>query len=52
MEAYLRVNARWCYLWCVGDQRSQLIDYRLTAAKNALSIRATSKTTNRECSTK
>lgn len=38
-ETYVRVNGRWCYLWRAVDQRGQLIDFRLTARRNAVSIR-------------
>jgi len=39
-ETYVRVNGRWCYLWRAVDQRGQLIDFRLTARRNANAARA------------
>lgn len=39
-ETYLRVNGRWCYLWRAVDQRGQLIDFRLTATRNAKAAKA------------
>ncbi len=39
-ETYVRVNGRWCYLWRAVDQRGQLIDFRLTARRNAKAARA------------
>ena len=39
-ETYLRVNGRWCYLWRAVDQRGQMIDFRLTARRNANAARA------------
>lgn len=39
-ETYIRVGGRWCYLWRAVDQFGQLIDFRLTAWRNAKSARA------------
>nr|WP_239480012.1 transposase [Actibacterium sp. 188UL27-1] len=39
-ETYVRVNGRWRYLWRAVDQRGQLIDFRLTARRNANAARA------------
>lgn len=39
-ETYIRVGGRWCYLWRTVDQRGQLIDFRLTAKRNAKAARA------------
>lgn len=39
-ETYVRANGRWCYLWRAVDQRGQLIDFRLTARRNANAARA------------
>ncbi|MGD1883306.1 MAG: DDE-type integrase/transposase/recombinase [Paracoccaceae bacterium] len=39
-ETYARVNGRWCHLWRAVDQCGQLIDFRLTARKNASAARA------------
>ena len=36
----MRVNGRWCYLWRAVDHRGQLIDFRLTARRNASAARA------------
>jgi IS6 family transposase len=34
------VNGRWCYLWRAVDQFGQLIDFRLTARRDAKAARA------------
>jgi IS6 family transposase len=34
-ETYIRVGAKWRYLWRAVDQRSQLVDFRLTACRDA-----------------
>ena len=39
-ETYIRVNGRWCYLWRAVDQFGQLIDFRLTARRDAKAARA------------
>lgn len=39
-ETYVRVNGPWCYLWRSVDQRGRLIDFRLTARRNANAARA------------
>lgn len=39
-ETYVRVGGRWCYLWRAVDQCGQLIDFRLTARRNANAARA------------
>ncbi|MEQ9248560.1 MAG: IS6 family transposase [Nitratireductor sp.] len=39
-ETYIRVGGRWCYLWRAVDQFGQLIDFRLTARRNAKAARA------------
>nr|WP_264210832.1 IS6 family transposase [Leisingera thetidis] len=39
-EAYLRVGGRWRYLWRAVDQFGQLIDFRLTARRDAKAARA------------
>ncbi|MEM8694339.1 MAG: DDE-type integrase/transposase/recombinase [Pseudomonadota bacterium] len=39
-ETYVRVNGRRYYLWRAVDQRGQLIDFRLTARRNANAARA------------
>ncbi|MEZ5753386.1 MAG: IS6 family transposase [Paracoccaceae bacterium] len=39
-ETYIRVNGRWCYLWRAVDQHGQLIDFRLTARRDAKAARA------------
>lgn len=39
-ETYIRVDGRSCYLWRAVDQRGQLIDFRLTARRNASAARA------------
>jgi len=39
-ETYIRVGGRWCYLWRAVDQLGQLIDFRLTARRNAKAARA------------
>ena len=39
-ETYVRVNGRWCTLSRAIDQRGQLIDFRLTARRNANAARA------------
>lgn len=39
-ETYIRVGGRCCYLWRAVDQFSQLIDFRLTARRNARAARA------------
>lgn len=39
-ETYIRVGGRWCYLWRAVDQFGQLIDFRLTAWRNAKAARA------------
>jgi len=39
-ETYIRVNGRWCYLWRAVDQYGQLIDFRLTARRDAKAARA------------
>ena len=39
-ETYVRVKGRWCYLWRAVDQRGQLVDFRLTARRNANAARA------------
>lgn len=37
---YIRVGGRWCYLSRAVDQFGQLIDFRLTAKRNAKAARA------------
>ena len=39
-ETYVRVGARWRYLWRAVDQFGQLIDFRLTARRDAKAARA------------
>lgn len=39
-ETYIRVGGRWSYLWRAVDQFGQLIDFRLTARRNAKAARA------------
>ena len=39
-ETYIRVNGRWCYLWRAVDRYGQLIDFRLTARRDAKAARA------------
>lgn len=39
-DTYIRVNGRWCYLWRAVDQFGQLIDFRLTARRDAKAARA------------
>ena len=39
-ESYLRVGGRWRYLWRAVDQFGQLIDFRLTARRDAKAARA------------
>ncbi len=39
-ETYLRVGGRWRYLWRAVDQFGQLIDFRLTARRDAKAARA------------
>ncbi|MBD1202649.1 MAG: IS6 family transposase [Rhodobacteraceae bacterium] len=39
-ETYIRVSGRWCYLWRAVDQYGQLIDFRLTARRDAKAARA------------
>nr|WP_254684983.1 IS6 family transposase [Tateyamaria omphalii] len=39
-ETCVRVSGRWCYLWRDIDQSGQLIDFRLTARRNAKAARA------------
>jgi transposase, IS6 family len=39
-ETYVRVGGKWCYLWRAVDQRGQLIDFRLTAKRDAKAARA------------
>ncbi len=39
-ETYLKVGGRWCYLWRAVDHRGQLIDFRLTATRNAKAAKA------------
>lgn len=39
-ETYVRLGGRWCYLWTAGDQFGQLIDFRLTARRDAKAARA------------
>jgi IS6 family transposase len=39
-ETYLRVSGRWCYLWRAVDQNGQLIDFRLTARRDAKAAKA------------
>lgn len=39
-ETYIRVTGRWCYLWRAVDQFEQLIDFRLTARRDAKAARA------------
>lgn len=39
-ETYLRVGGRWRYLWRAVDQLGQLIDFRLTARRDAKAARA------------
>ncbi|MEM8691274.1 MAG: DDE-type integrase/transposase/recombinase [Pseudomonadota bacterium] len=39
-ETYVRVNGRWCYLWRAVDQCGQLVDFRLTARRDASAARA------------
>ena len=39
-ETNVRVNGRWCDLWRAVDQSGQLIDFRLTARRNANAARA------------
>jgi IS6 family transposase len=34
-ETYIRVCGRWCYLWRAVDQLGRLIDFRLTARRDA-----------------
>ncbi|WP_199913515.1 IS6 family transposase [Ruegeria sp. Alg231-54] len=34
-EAFVRVGGKWRYLWCAVDSGGQLIDFRLTAPRNA-----------------
>ncbi|MEZ5801554.1 MAG: IS6 family transposase, partial [Nitratireductor sp.] len=39
-ETYVRVNGRRCYLWRAIDQQGQMIDFRLTARRDAKAARA------------
>ncbi len=39
-ETYIRVGGKWRYLWRATDQRSQLIDFRLTACRDAKAAKA------------
>ena len=39
-ETYVRVGGRWRYLWRAVDQFGQLIDFRLTARRDAKAARA------------
>ncbi|MSU90904.1 IS6 family transposase [Rhodobacteraceae bacterium 2CG4] len=39
-ETYVRVGTGWYYLWRAVDQFGQLIDFRLTARRNATAARA------------
>nr|WP_296430514.1 MULTISPECIES: DDE-type integrase/transposase/recombinase [unclassified Roseovarius] len=39
-ETYIRVGGRWCSLGRAVDQIGQLIDFRLTARRNAKAARA------------
>ncbi|WP_352997093.1 DDE-type integrase/transposase/recombinase [Ruegeria sp. SCP11] len=39
-ETYVRVGGEWRYLWRAVDQSGQLIDFRLTARRNAKAERA------------
>nr|WP_245890549.1 IS6 family transposase [Roseovarius confluentis] len=39
-EIDIRVGGRWCYLWRAVDQFGQLIDFRITARRNAKAVRA------------
>jgi transposase, IS6 family len=39
-ETYIKVNGRWCHLWRAVDQFGQLIDFRLTARRDAKAARA------------
>ena len=39
-DTYVRVNGRWCYLWRAIDQQGQMIDFRLTARRDAKAARA------------
>ncbi|WP_082636939.1 DDE-type integrase/transposase/recombinase [Ruegeria atlantica] len=34
-ETFVRVGGKWRYLWCAVDQNCQLIDFRITAPRNA-----------------
>lgn len=39
-ETYLRVGGKWRYLWRAVDQNGKVIDFRLTARRNAKAARA------------
>ena len=39
-ETYIRVGRRWRYLWRAVDQRGKLVDFRLTARRDAKAARA------------
>ena len=39
-ETYVRVSGKWRYLWRAVDQNGQVIDFRLTAKRNASAARA------------
>lgn len=39
-ETYARVGGRWCFLWRAVDQQGRLIDFRLTARRDAKAARA------------
>lgn len=39
-ETYVRVSGRWCYLWRAVDHRGRLVDFRLTARRDAKAAKA------------
>ncbi|MEP4037922.1 IS6 family transposase [Pseudophaeobacter sp.] len=39
-ESYIRVGGKWCYLWRAIDAHGQLVDFRLTARRDAKAAKA------------
>lgn len=39
-ETYIRVGGKWCYLWRAIDANGQLVDFRLTANRDAKAAKA------------
>lgn len=39
-ETYVRVGGKWCYLWRAVDANGQMVDFRLTARRDAKAAKA------------